>query len=147
MKKDKVLYLAAAGVGVWAVSKYLSHSLTKGVNIQLVSFSIKNISNVSVTIKIFNPTNNTINIDSISANILFNGSPIGTIQYINKTPIAPLSEVIWTGIKVNLTPDGAITVIQNIIDQKTSSGGVITAQGYVFIHGLGMPFNQVKKIY
>lgn len=146
MKKgtNKVLVLAGLAAGAYAIVKLTSVVDTaQSLQIQLLKLNIK-LPKVFATIQIFNPSKNTITIDSLVGEIFFNGKSIGTLQYINKTPIAPYSYTNFNDVLINLSPSGVITLTVDIIQKK--SDGTITIKGKVYVKGKPLPFEQSKKV-
>ena len=146
-KSNKILI--ASTVGLAAVALLYKGGTLKdtvsSIQPQLTKLKI-NFPKIFATIQIFNPTNNTINIDSLVGEVFFNGKAIGQIQYINKTPIAPLTRSTFDDVLIRLTPIGLATILKDVINSRPDSG-TFGITGKIFIKGLGIPFNQSMKAF
>jgi len=144
MNKSGKIILGALGIGaLYAMSR--ANTVQQAVNVTVTSIDINSPTSLTANLNIFNPTRSSINIDSINADVIFNGVPIGKLQYINKTPIAALANTVWK-VPVILSLGAEITVAEQIINQGATTG-VINVQGLVYIGGVGMPFQQTTKLW
>ncbi len=144
MKKSNVLPVLAVS-GILA----LIYSLVKkgqGLNEITARITGVNISGLDlyVNLQIFNPSNESLMIDSISANVYFNNVQIGTIQFINKTPIQPLGYSEFKNIKITLSPTGIVTLTTRIITRQETSGTLLI-DGKLFVGGIALPLQQTFK--
>lgn len=140
--------LIGAGIGIALYSGWKAYSLTdtvKSMQLKIKSFSIK-FPKIYLTLQIFNPTVNEILIDSIVGTILYNNQEIGSIQFINKVPIAPNNYTLLKDVLVDLSPSGLLIVSKNLVMQSDDTG-VIKFKGNIYYKGIGFPFDQSIKIY
>lgn len=136
---------AATTVLVFGVKKLMNlKSAGAALQFKILSLSIKGINRVEITIQVFNPTKTSIKIDSLSAEIFFNGSKIGVIQYFNTVPIAPMAYTEFKNILVELTTAGQIILVKQVIS-RTKSGGNFLVSGKYYINNIGIPFSQSYK--
>jgi hypothetical protein len=138
--------IVAAGAGLAYVYFNQQSKQVKGaVNITVLSFDITNPAAITAKLNLFNPTRVTVNVDSLAATVLFNGDPIGSIQYINRNPIQALANTVWV-VPVALSDIGIMVAARDLVERSTASG-VISIQGNIYIGGIANPFIQTSKIW
>lgn len=138
----------ATGVTAAFVARWLFglNKVASAVQIKILSINIKGISQLYLKMQIFNPTKNSIKIDSISGQIFFNNTEIGTIQYFNTAPILPLSYTTFDKILVELTPQGSLILAQQILLKKSGTGTFLIT-GNTYVKNIGFPFSQTYKVW
>lgn len=147
-KKTKLVVGIAAGVVTAIISKaVLSMSTTaKAIQMKILSLDIKGFNKLYLKMQIFNPTKGTIKIDSISGEVYFNNKQIGVIQYFNQAPILPLAYTTFDNILVELTPQGGVILITEIISRSAKTG-TFTITGKTYVKNVGVPFSQQYKVW
>lgn len=147
-KKTKLVL----GVGTGLVAAVIAKSLfrmgttAQAIQMKVLSIDIKGFSKLYLKMQIFNPTKGTIKIDSISGEVYFNNKQIGVIQYFNTAPILPLAYTTFDNILVELTPQGGVILISEIIT-RSSKTGTFTIAGKTYVKNIGFPFSQQYKVW
>jgi len=141
----KILIGTSVGIGIYAAWK--SFSLNNTVNdLQLKIKSVKvNLPKIYLTLQLFNPTRNEVIIDSVVGTVKYNDKEIGSIQYINKTPIAAMNYTVLSNVLVDLNTFGLLLTAGNAISDNSKS--VISFQGNIYYKGIPFPFNQSINVF
>lgn len=149
MKEGTKIVLAAGGTFIAAGllrALFSANQTAQALQVKVLSVNIKSVTQVTLKMQFFNPTKNSLNIDSISGEFYFNGKQLGVLQYINSAPIAPLGYTTIDNVLVELSPGGAITLVTEIITRAAKSG-TVAVNGKVYVKGVGIPFNQTVKVW
>ena len=128
--------LAATVVG-YAAFRFLRKSKTaKVLNIKLRSIKIRPISQAALILEIINPTNESLNINSIVADVLINDFALSTINYQQATRI-PANNSINLELRLKINPIEAAGFLTSLVTSKKL--GVITIRGTVSGEGITAP--------
>lgn len=151
-KTQPLYYVILGGAGLFLAGRYL---LRKGeavkslnVNVTGVDFNKQNFGFV-VKVRLINPSNGTINIKSIVADAIWNGTYAATLSYNTPFDLKPLEErTIQIPVKANLE---WYTLILDVLTKgKKAVNGTFELKGSVNALGLVVPleykntFNIVK---
>ena len=141
-KSNKPLYaVLIGGAGLFLVSRFL---LRKGeaikslnVNVTGVDFNKANFSFV-VKVRLINPSNATLNVKSIVADAIWNGTYAATITYLQPFELKPLEErTIQIPVKANL--EWYNLVLDVVTKGKQALNGTFELKGSVNAEGLVVP--------
>ena len=116
----------------------------KALSVKILSIDLRNYK-LYLNLQIFNPSRQTIKIDSIAADVYYNSKNIGVIQYINSTPILPLSYSNFKNVLIELSPAGLYTLTTSIL-LRTDKSKEFIIDGKIFVKGVGLPFVQKFKL-
>ncbi len=142
MKTGTVLLVGAGLYGVWYMSQL---GLATGtVSIVLDGVEIKGITNYVVNLKIQNVSNISVNVNSLTGDILLNGNELASISYFDKLTV-PANGQINIPIKVSPSlldlPSALRGLLQSgLINLNFSIIGLVNANGLV------LPFNLDKAV-
>ena len=133
--------VVVGGLYLW----WRGNNLVTGINVTINGVDFTNLQRPVAQVNVFNPTKVTVTPDAIKATVLFNNNPIGTINYINKTPIAPMGNTVLN-VPIQLSDIGLTTAAVALVEQSTPTG-VITVQGYIYVAGVAFAFVQTLKMW
>lgn len=148
-KTEKIVFGVATGILTALIIKsiYSLKTSVQALQIKVLSLNIKGIDKIYLSLQIFNPTNQSLTLDSISGEVYFNNTMIGVIQYFNTVPIAPLAYSKFENILVELSPQGVFQLTKNILIRNKETGGNFLIKGNVYSKGIAFPFMQSYKVW
>lgn len=137
---NKVLIFGGLAVlGFWALNKFRS---VQALNVKVRGV---NIPARAVTLSIANPGNNFLNLDNITADMVFNGNAVATVNFTQGATIPPgKTAVIQVPVKLN--PLDAAGVFWDLLTGKKAGDyftkGKFTIAGTVKADGVLVPFSE-----
>lgn len=137
--KNKGLLIAAGAVALWFVVR--GAQFINGVN-----FTFKKIRfggsfflpEAYATFKISNASNETVSIDNIAGNILFQSTPVADVNTINAVQLLPYQD-IDIELKLNSKITDLLTVLGNALKGNLKNN--ILFSGTVMTNGISVPVN------
>jgi len=128
------LLLIAGAVALWVYSK--AHT---GANLQFLPLGANwDGGSLHIQIGVQNPTNDSLQFQSLAGTVYINGTAAGTISDFTPAIIAPNSQ---TPITLSYTPS-IFGVAAAVINQLNNGGGVtIGLKGSANVNGISIPVN------
>jgi LEA14-like dessication related protein len=149
MKNNKI-FLIGGGVltaGVIAYFLYQKKQAIKSLNVNVTKVDYnKSTRNVVVFVRMINPSNASLRVKSIVADVYWKGSAGATIDYRTPFELKPLEEkTIELPVKLNLE---LVSIITDILTGKFKDAisGKFELKGNVNAEGLVVPLEYTKEI-
>jgi LEA14-like dessication related protein len=136
--------LAAGAIAYWVLRKKEAISALN-VNVTKLDYNKAN-RNVVVFVRLINPSNASLRVKSIVADVYWKGSAGATIDYRTPFDLKPLEErTIELPVKLNLE---LVSIITDILTGKFKEAisGKFELKGNVNAEGLVVPFEYAKDI-
>jgi LEA14-like dessication related protein len=149
MKSNKGLLIGGGilAAGTAAYFLFRKKEAIKALNVNVVKLDFnKSTKNVVVFVRMINPSNASLSVKSIVADVFFKGSAGATIDYRTPFILKPNEEkTIELPIKLNLE---LITIVSNLLTGKFKEAisGKFELKGNVNAEGLVVPFEYSKDI-
>jgi LEA14-like dessication related protein len=137
--------IAAAGAAVYYIYQKKQAVASLNVNISKVDFN-KQKKTLVVFLRLINPSNASLNIKSIVADVIWQGSAAATIDYRTPIVIKPLDEkILELPVKLNLN---LATIVTSLLTSKISDvvNGKFEIKGTINAENLVVPFEYAKDI-
>lgn len=141
--KNSIKYLLGGAIAYYAYVYFRKGSAAKTLNIKLQTLKLKPISEAAVIVEIINPNNASLNINSITADVLVNDYALSTVNYQQPTTIPANSSKTFE-LRIKINPLDAITFIASLFTSKKIN--VISLKGTVSAEGFTAPIDITKNL-
>ena len=133
---NTIKVIIGAGLAYAAFKFFRKGKTAKTLNIKIRSLKLRPFSKAAIVLEVINPTNETLNLNSIVADVLINDFAISTINYQQPTKI-PANGSRNFELRIKINPLEGAAFIANLLASKTL--GVVTVKGTVSGEGITAP--------
>jgi LEA14-like dessication related protein len=130
-------YLIGGGLLFAAYKFFYKAKAAATLNIKLRTIKLNPISKAAVSLQIINPTPASINIDSITADVLINNFALSTLNFQKRTVI-PANGSVNVDLSIKINPLDGFTFVANLLANKGKLNS-IKIQGNVSGEGIVAP--------
>jgi LEA14-like dessication related protein len=138
-----VKILIGGAIAFYAFRFFKKGSAARTLNIKLRSVKIRPISQAAIILEVINPNNSSLNLNSITADVLVNNFALSTINY-QQPAIIPANGSKTFELRIKINPLEAATFIANLF--KSAKLGTINIKGTVSAEGITAPIDITQNL-
>lgn len=115
----------------------------KTLNIKLRSLKLRPISKAAIVLEVVNPTNESLNLNSIVADVIVNDFALSTVNYQQPTRI-PANGSKTFELRIKINPLESAAFLASLLSNKNL--GVVTLKGTVSGEGITAPISITQNL-
>lgn len=132
------------GIAYGAFRFFRKGQTAKTLNIKLRSLKLRPISKAAIVLDVINPTNESLNLNSIVADVIVNDFALSTVNYQQATTI-PANGSKSFELRIKINPLESAAFLASLLTSSKNLG-VVTMRGTVSGEGITAPINITQNL-
>lgn len=132
------------GIAYGAFRFFRKGQTAKTLNIKLRSLKLRPISKAAIVLEVINPNNESLNLNSIVADVIVNDFALSTVNYQQATTI-PANGSKSFELRIKINPLESAAFLASLLTSSKNLG-VVTLRGTVSGEGITAPINITQNL-
>lgn len=132
------------GIAYGAFRFFRKGQTAKTLNIKLRSLKLRPISKAAIVLEVINPNNESLNLNSIVADVIVNDFALSTVNYQQATTI-PANGSKTFELRIKINPLESAAFLASLLTSSKNLG-VVTLRGTVSGEGITAPINITQNL-